>query len=346
MNMYIHENRLLSFYTNSKKSKWPHKESEDFKATPESLAKAGFYFNPIPNSKDNVVCFLCNKSMEGWDSQDDPFEEHVKHSPDCAWAICYCSIRNFNEDQLPFNWDDKDKLPTSKKMEDARIKTFGTWWPHAGKKGWVGTVKKMAKAGFIYSPTIGSLDNVTCQYCGVGLEGWEQKDDPTKEHNKRFPLCPFFAKPPSKLKNSKTKKSKTTTKTGATKKTRKQDVFKATIKEEETELSDMINQLSLNESSHDDSKNNDAEQEQIYSEVIKNNCADDDNSGIIIPTSISPDHLMEDQLAKTLTVEDYLKDLTEQQERILAEKTNQLMEAILEIKRRAKNAIMTIPIPN
>ncbi|CAG8535342.1 31865_t:CDS:2, partial [Gigaspora margarita] len=54
----------------------------------------------------------------------------------------------------------------------------------------------------------------------------------------------------------------------------------------------------LNES---DSKNNDAEQEQIYSEVIKNNCADDDNSGIIIPTSISPDHLMEDQLAKTLT---------------------------------------------
>ncbi|CAG8681840.1 35184_t:CDS:2, partial [Racocetra persica] len=204
--------------------KWPYKDSEEYKATPETLAKAGFYFNPVPNSKDNVVCFLCHKSMEGWDPQDDPFEEHAKHSPDCAWAICYCSLRNFNDEQLPFNWDDKDKLPTSKKLEEARIKTFGTWWPHEGKKGWVGTIKKMAKAGFIYSPTLGSLDNVNCQYCGVGLEGWEPKDDPTKQI-----------------------KSEVT------------EVVK--IKEEEIELSDMINQLRLNEPTPENSKNNDADQE-------------------------------------------------------------------------------------
>ncbi|CAG8567935.1 10806_t:CDS:1 [Scutellospora calospora] len=47
---------------------------------------------------------------------------------------------------------------------------------------------------------------------------------------------------------------------------------------------------------------------------------------------------------RPLTVEDYLKNLTEQQDRILTEKTTQLMDAILEIKRRAKNAIMTIPV--
>ncbi|CAG8598483.1 8746_t:CDS:10, partial [Racocetra fulgida] len=115
---------------------------------------------------------------EAVEKLDDPFEEHAKHSPDCAWAICYCSIKTFNDEQLPFSWDDKDKLPNSKKMEEARIKTFGTWWPHEGKKGWVGTIKKVVK-----------------------------------------------------------------------------------IKEEEIELSDMINQLKLNEPSPDNSKNNDADQE-------------------------------------------------------------------------------------
>ncbi|CAG8787605.1 2516_t:CDS:2 [Dentiscutata erythropus] len=227
--------------------------------------------------------------MEGWDPQDDPFEEHVNHSPDCAWAICYCSMRNFNDNKLPFSWDDKDKLPTSKNMEEARIKTFGTWWPHDGKKGWVGTIKKMAKAGFIYSPTIGSLDNVTCQYCGVGLEGWEQKDDPTKEHNKRFPLCPFFVKPPSKPKNTKTKKSKATTKAGTTKRTRKQIASKVKdvkIKEEE---------------------------------VINNNCANvDDNSGheIVVPyTNTSESSVQVDPIV-TESVKEVTEPLHEQLEEI------------------------------
>lgn len=61
-------------------------------------------------------------------------------------------------------------------MEEARIATFGKWWPHS--KGFYGTVKKMAKAGFHYNPMIDSDDNVSCIYCGMSLDGWEPKDVP------------------------------------------------------------------------------------------------------------------------------------------------------------------------
>ncbi|CAG8595128.1 10595_t:CDS:2, partial [Funneliformis caledonium] len=183
--------------------KWPYKASDGYKATPEILAKAGFYFKPYPESPDNVICFLCHKSMENWDPTDDPLEEHVNHSPDCAWVICRCIKRTFPDDESSFSWDNKEQLPTSKRMEEARLKTFGNWWPHDKKKGWVGTSKKMAKAGFYHAPTFESIDFVTCMYCEVGLEGWLPKDDPIKEHHKRLPSCPFFAKPASKLKKEK-----------------------------------------------------------------------------------------------------------------------------------------------
>ncbi|CAI2182675.1 13292_t:CDS:2 [Funneliformis geosporum] len=201
MSMYLYDNRLKSY--TSKKRKWPYKASDGYKATPEILAKAGFYFKPSQTSPDNVICFLCHKSMERWDPTDDPLEEHVNHSPNCAWAICRCIKRKFTDDELPFSWDNKEQLPTSKKMEEVRLKTFGNWWPHDGKKGWIGTSKKMAKAGFYHAPTYESIDHVACMYCEVGLEGWLSKDDPIEEHRKRLPSCPIFATPVSKLKKVK-----------------------------------------------------------------------------------------------------------------------------------------------
>lgn len=36
----------------------------------------------------------------------------------------------------------------------------------------------MSRAGFYYNPTPDSNDMVSCIYCGLGLDGWEPKDDP------------------------------------------------------------------------------------------------------------------------------------------------------------------------
>lgn len=53
----------------------------------------------------------------------------------------------------------------------------------------------MAKAGFHYSPSEESTDAVECIYCGLGLDGWEPKDDPLAEHERRAQglNCAFFA---------------------------------------------------------------------------------------------------------------------------------------------------------
>ena len=70
-------------------SKWPHPSS--FKATPDTLAEAGFYFNPDSDSNDNVTCFMCKKSLGGWEPDDDPFTIHYdKCRNTCAWAVVRC----------------------------------------------------------------------------------------------------------------------------------------------------------------------------------------------------------------------------------------------------------------
>ncbi|KAF9132166.1 hypothetical protein BGW39_000673 [Mortierella sp. 14UC] len=220
--------RIDSF--TQKTRSWPH--SDDFKATPssvskreqfayytsadnwgtcqnEGLAEAGFYWKPYPTSLDNVVCFLCGKSLDDWNKDDDPFEEHLSHSRNCSWAIVksICPV----EDGLPFRWDDDDNLPKGERMTKARLQTFGKWWPHEKTKGWFGTTKRMANAGFIYAPVEDSDDNVQCPYCETALDGWEMQDDPVHEHQRRRPNCPFFAtraSAPTKASAAKASKSK------------------------------------------------------------------------------------------------------------------------------------------
>ncbi|KAF8975762.1 hypothetical protein BGZ46_008873, partial [Entomortierella lignicola] len=180
--------RLRSFTQKSRF--WPH-TGDNYKATPGALAEAGFYWKPALSSPDNVVCFLCGKSLDGWTDTDDPFDEHLSHSRHCGWAIIK-SIPLLENDQLPFRWDDEDELPKGERMTKARLDTFGNWWPHESE-GWYGTTRRMANAGFYYAPTDDSKDNVQCPYCWLGLDGWESNDDPIHEHQRRKPTCPFFA---------------------------------------------------------------------------------------------------------------------------------------------------------
>lgn len=146
------------------------------------LAAAGFYFAPAAAGDDTAVCFLCDKQLGGWTHGDDPVVEHHSHSRTCPWAVvCH-------ERRKP------TLVPTGAAMNKAREATFADW-PHEKTRGFVGKSKKMAKAGWHHVPSTESPDAVECLYCGVELDGWEAKDDPLVEHEKRARNfdCVFFA---------------------------------------------------------------------------------------------------------------------------------------------------------
>ncbi|NXX18366.1 BIRC5 protein, partial [Podargus strigoides] len=62
---------------------WPFTES--CACTPERMAAAGFVHCPSENGPDVAQCFFCFKELEGWEPDDDPLEEHKKHSAGCAF---------------------------------------------------------------------------------------------------------------------------------------------------------------------------------------------------------------------------------------------------------------------
>ncbi|EPE31408.1 Inhibitor of apoptosis (IAP) repeat-containing protein [Glarea lozoyensis ATCC 20868] len=207
---FTYENRLASFQVahpmpkrrasnasskSARSIKWPHKTLR-----PEMLAKAGFFYHPSPDKPDNTACFLCHRGLDGWDEDDDPLVEHLKHSPDCAWALVEAVEMQIEEVAQEY--------PASKRLLDARKATFGNQWPHETKKGWKCKTKQMADAGWRYTPTNESDDMATCNYCQLALDGWENCDKPLDEHYKRSTDCPFFilidehskAPPPKKSK--------------------------------------------------------------------------------------------------------------------------------------------------
>ncbi|KAJ9640962.1 hypothetical protein H2199_005630 [Coniosporium tulheliwenetii] len=176
---------------------WPHE-----KPAPEDLARAGFYYKPATNSPDNVTCFICKRSLDGWEPEDVPAVEHLNHSPNCAWAINVC---------ISYRSDDPDRIeedPMEDKYVQARRATFQDSWPHETKKGWKCKVKKMVEAGWCYDPSPEYDDGVTCFYCNLSLDGWEPKDDPLEEHRKRSPDCYFFTLVESYAGNRKVAKGK------------------------------------------------------------------------------------------------------------------------------------------
>lgn len=161
--------REASFAPPSKRSKtggWPHVQP-----TPEELAKAGFYYKPSAHSNDNTVCFLCSRNLDGWEEEDDPIQEHLKHAQDCGWAI----LASINAEQSfeVTNMED----PTGQNITEARRSTFAIGWPHESKRGWTCKSEKMVEAGWHFAPTPDSEDYVSCVYCKLSLDGWEPKDN-------------------------------------------------------------------------------------------------------------------------------------------------------------------------
>ncbi|KAM0344268.1 hypothetical protein ACHAPU_007794 [Fusarium lateritium] len=186
-----YESRLASFQKSSKKRSstasgrgakalgWPHKS-----ITPASLARAGLFFNPTLPNPDNVSCFLCHKGLDGWEANDDPLVEHLKHAPECGWAVVAAIEAEVG--------DYAQQDPDQPYMKEARKATFAGRWPHDSKKGWKCKTKQLVDAGWKYTPTEDSDDMATCTYCQLALDGWEPGDKPLEEHHNRSPECPFF----------------------------------------------------------------------------------------------------------------------------------------------------------
>jgi hypothetical protein len=64
--------RIDSFYRHG----WPPALGH----TPQSLAKAGFFYQGIA---DHVLCFYCDGGLKRFEVYDDPMEEHVRWFKDC-----------------------------------------------------------------------------------------------------------------------------------------------------------------------------------------------------------------------------------------------------------------------
>jgi hypothetical protein len=79
--------RLRSF------AEWPRTE-RDFYATPQKLARAGFYYDPKPvplaagqlSGLDRCVCYSCQLPLVNLEANDDPWEEHSQQSPVCKFV--------------------------------------------------------------------------------------------------------------------------------------------------------------------------------------------------------------------------------------------------------------------
>lgn len=112
-------------------------------ANKTQLAHAGFYFQPYDTNPDNTMCFLCGRALDGWEEGDDPVTEHLKHSPDCGWAIIMdIQSKTSNPAEIVD--------PTSSAIVEARRATFAIGWPHEGKRGWICQSEKVANSSYCY----------------------------------------------------------------------------------------------------------------------------------------------------------------------------------------------------
>lgn len=94
------------------------------------MARAGFFYKPSATNPDNVMCFVCEGQLDGWEPSDNPAFEHFTHSGNCGWAINVCiSKRNGDPNRV-------DEDPMLERMVNSRKATFLDSWPHEHKKGW------------------------------------------------------------------------------------------------------------------------------------------------------------------------------------------------------------------
>ncbi|KAH8360102.1 hypothetical protein KR093_010808 [Drosophila rubida] len=64
------------------------------------MAEAGFYWTGTKRENDTATCFVCGKTLDGWESDDDPWKEHLKHAPQCEFVKLGCPEKDMTVDQF------------------------------------------------------------------------------------------------------------------------------------------------------------------------------------------------------------------------------------------------------
>lgn len=164
------KNRLATF------KNWPNTN-----ISPESLAKAGFYYFDV---QDQVKCAWCCGIIAKWEKGDNAFDEHNRFFPNCPRVqlgpfidIASDGIQNLGIQQI------QEPVKPKYSTLDARVRTFEDWpIPQIQKP------EVLAEAGFYFTRPD---DQVRCFHCNGGLRSWQKEDDPWFEHAKWFPQCNF-----------------------------------------------------------------------------------------------------------------------------------------------------------
>ncbi|XP_033739845.1 uncharacterized protein LOC117327115 [Pecten maximus] len=149
----------------------------------DSLVEAGLFYT---GDQDIVRCFHCDIGLAEWNRDDDPWQEHARHSHECHFLLQ--TKGQAYVDHVQREWA---KVYSPKRPElshvNQRLETFNDW-PNDFV---VQTPRQLAIAGFYYA---GMTDTVRCHYCDGGLREWEPGDVPWVEHAKWFPHCKFVLK--------------------------------------------------------------------------------------------------------------------------------------------------------
>ncbi|CRK90640.1 CLUMA_CG004343, isoform A [Clunio marinus] len=89
---FMEEDRIASF------KNWQYSESD--KCSVQKMAEAGFFYTGHGEDDDSATCFVCGKVLDGWESNDDPWEEHEKHAPNCRFVNTHLIQDDYSVEQL------------------------------------------------------------------------------------------------------------------------------------------------------------------------------------------------------------------------------------------------------
>ncbi|KAH8264476.1 hypothetical protein KR038_008936 [Drosophila bunnanda] len=64
------------------------------------MAEAGFYWTGTKRENDTATCFVCGKTLDGWEADDEPWKEHLKHAPQCEFVKVGCAEKELTVTQF------------------------------------------------------------------------------------------------------------------------------------------------------------------------------------------------------------------------------------------------------
>ncbi|EGF99174.1 uncharacterized protein MELLADRAFT_94853 [Melampsora larici-populina 98AG31] len=169
---------------------WPHPES--FSLTPDILASAGHFHDPVESEPDRTICWMCGEAT------DEPWLVHFKWAVNCRFARI--AILERQRDTHVLGWPDLLQqpwgptrtaawLPRGHTMIKARLATF---CGNAGQRRHKGLEDLPTRIDVYWSIASRRLENhimlLSSPNCG---SDWEAGDDPNSIHLTKGP-CIFF----------------------------------------------------------------------------------------------------------------------------------------------------------